>query len=121
MKAIFKAFSILSVAALLVACADKEDPVKTPADDDKETAETPSENEFRIKAISFNIKYPSSSDTGEKAWDNRKKGVIEMLQKKNPDIVGLQECYISQRQYILDNLPQYEAYGLVRNNGVLEM
>ena len=121
MKTVFKVFSILTAAVLLVACADKDEPVKAPAGSgDKETTTTPSQNEFKIKAISFNIKYPSSSDTGVKAWDNRKKGIIEMLKTKNPDIVGLQECYISQRNYIVENLPQYETYGLVRNNGKTE-
>lgn len=47
---------------------------------------------IKIKAMSFNIKYPASDDTGVKAWDNRKTGIIEMLMTKEPDLVGLQEC-----------------------------
>ena len=118
MKSIFKALSILASAACMIACTEKEGPVENPEEDQKqeEEAQKPTQM-FKITAISFNIKYPAKDDTNEKAWENRKVGVVEMLKKKNPDIVGLQECYISQRTYLVESLPQYDCYGLVRNNG----
>ena len=124
MKSIFKALSILAAAACMISCGDKEEPVKDPVDDGKEETQKPEDKpvakKIKIKAMSFNIKYPASSDEGDRNWDNRKTGVIAMLQSKKPDVVGLQECYIKQRTYILENLSQYDGYGLVRNNGTNE-
>ena len=118
MKSIFKALSILASAACIIACAEKEGPVEKPEEDQKQEEEAPKPSKmFKITAISFNIKYPASDDKNEKAWENRKVGVVEMIKKKNPDLIGLQECYISQRSYIIENLPQYDCYGLVKTSG----
>ena len=121
MKKIISFISILAAVACLAACADKEEPVKDPSDDGKEETQNPSEKpvskSFSFKVMSFNVRYPASSDEGDKKWDNRRAGVIEMLKAKKPDLIGVQECYISQRTYIVENLTQYETYGLVRDNG----
>lgn len=117
MKSIFKVLSILAAALCMIACGEKEGPVENP--EEQEGDKKPSQM-IKIKAMSFNIKYPASADTGVKAWDNRKAGIIEMLMTKEPDLVGLQECYIKQRTFIVENLPQYDCYGLVRNNGTNE-
>ena len=123
MKSIFKVLSILAAGAFMIACGEKEEPT-TPTEDEKQEEQggqkeegTTSTKTVKITAMSFNIKYPSSDDTGDKAWANRKVGVVEMLKTKKPDIVGLQECYISQRTYLVESLPHYDCYGLVRNNG----
>ena len=111
MKSIFKALSILAAGAFMISCGEKQEPEKTPEDNkqeeqggQQETPSTPTKT-IKITAMSFNIKYPASSDEGEKAWDNRKVGVVEMLKTKKPDIVGLQECFISQRTYLVESLP----------------
>ena len=122
MKSIFKALSIIAAAACMISCADKDEPVKDSTDDGKEETQQPGDQpvskRIKIKAMSFNIKYPTDkNDTGDKLWDNRKTGVVAMLKSKKPDIVGLQECYILQRTYVIENLPQYDGYGLVRTTG----
>lgn len=114
MKSIFKVLSILAAALCMIACAEKEGPAENP--EEQEGDKKPSQM-IKIKAMSFNIKYPASEDTGVKAWENRKVGVIEMLMTKEPDLVGLQECYISQRSFIIENLPHYDCYGLVKTSG----
>lgn len=57
----------------MIACTEKEGPVENPEEDQKqeEEAQKPTQM-FKITAISFNIKYPASNDTNEKAWENRK-------------------------------------------------
>lgn len=118
MKSIFKVLSILAAALCMIACAEKEGPAETPNDQNQEQEEGNKPTKmFKITAMSFNIKYPASNDTGVKAWENRKVGVIEMLMTKEPDLVGLQECYISQRSFIIENLPHYDCYGLVKTSG----
>lgn len=121
MRSIFKAFSIFAAAVCMISCGSKEEPVKDPVDDGKEETQKPEDKpapkKFNIKVMSFNIKYPDPQETGEKHWDNRKDAIVTMLKTKKADIVGFQECYISQRNYLLSQLPNYDAYGLVRNNG----
>ena len=115
MKSIFKVLSILAAALCVLACTEKPGPSEDPTDD---PTEKPQESKMiKITAMSFNIKYPASSDENEKAWDNRKVGVIAMLMAKEPDLIGLQECYISQRTFIIENLPHYDCYGLVKTSG----
>ena len=106
MKSIFKALSIIAAAACMISCADKDEPVKDSTDDGKEETQQPGDQpvskRIKIKAMSFNIKYPTDkNDTGDKLWDNRKTGVVAML----------------QRTYVIENLPQYDGYGLVRTTG----
>lgn len=72
---------------------------------------------IEISVMSFNVRYPASSDEGEKAWTYRLKGVKAMLQAKNPDLIGVQECYPSQRDDILAAFKQYKYYGVLRSNG----
>lgn len=120
MKTIFKVFSILTASIFMASCGEKQDPIQQPSDDQNETqkpADKPVAKPFTFKVMSFNVKYPASSDEGNKAWTNRRTGVIEMLKAKKPDFIGVQECYISQRTYIVEQLPQYDTYGLVRDNG----
>lgn len=53
--------------------------------------------DFDLSAMTFNVRYPASSDTGDKAWDNRKSGIYAMLRTVKPMVVGVQECFLSQR------------------------
>ena len=122
MKSIFKVLSILAAGAFMIACGEKEEPANSTEDDKQEEqggqqGGTTVSKTVKVTAMSFNIKYPASDDLNEKAWDNRKVGVVEMLKTKKPDLVGLQECYISQRSYIIENLPHYDCYGLVKTSG----
>ncbi len=113
MKSIFKVLSILAAALCMLACTEKPGPGEEPTDD---PTEKPAQM-FKISAMSFNIKWPDSSETGVKNWDNRKTGVIAMIMAKEPDLIGLQECYISQRTFIIENFPHYDCYGLVKTSG----
>ena len=121
MKSVLKIFSMLLVSALAFSCGEKADPT-----DDKpmhETPSTPSEPEtpstpIQVKIVSFNVKYPDSKDTNERAWSYRFTGVSAMIQEVDPDIIGTQECYISQREEIIAAFPKYKAYGVRRSDGV---
>ena len=93
-------------------------------DDDKESTETPGTGddsgeavEGDLRVMSFNVRYPASTDTGEKSWSNRKKGVYAMIEAKKPMLIGVQECYISQRNDIMNNIKGYACYGVGRDDG----
>lgn len=70
-----------------------------------------------VKVMSFNIRYGKAND-GENSWDNRKTAVIAMLDAVKPDIVGMQEVLPFQQDYVVEQCPRFQAYGIGRNDGV---
>ena len=117
-----KIFSLLAVFALAISCSKPEPDYSAwyETDEDDTPAPVPgdgAEAEFELSVMSFNVRYPASSDTGDKAWKNRRSGVYAMLKEKKPMLVGLQECYISQRSDIMNNVEGYECYGVGRTDG----
>ena len=120
----YKIFSFLLASVLCLGCAkddidysrwygtpDEENNGDTPSGPDAPAAE------FELSVMSFNVRYPAAADTGEKAWSNRKKGVFAMIDAKKPMLIGLQECYLSQRDAILKACDNYLAYGVGRDDG----
>jgi len=60
----------------------------------------------------YNIRYPASGDTLERAWNNRKPYVVKMLKDTmNYDVVALQEVYNSSYwNYLKDKMSAYTFY-----------
>ncbi len=69
-----------------------------------------------MKVMSFNIRYDNPAD-GPNAWDHRKEMVVEAIQSNDIDIVGMQEVLKNQEQYLIDNLKDYDTYGIGREDG----
>lgn len=68
---------------------------------------------YTMKAMSLNImlkKYdgPNPATT---SWNNRKAAILSMLSGANPDILGLNECDWTQRNYFTSNLSAYSSVG----------
>lgn len=66
-----------------------------------------------LRVMTFNVRLPLKSD-GADAWDNRRDFLVETIRRRSPDLVGTQELYYLQGQYIIEKLPQYEWFGLSR-------
>ena len=67
--------------------------------------------------MSFNIRY-GLADDGIHRWDNRKSLVIDRIKAFEPDLLGLQECRDDfQAEFIKENLPGYEFFGIPRGGG----
>ena len=45
-----------------------------------------------LKVMSFNVRYNSANDEGDKNWEVRKAAVVKMINTVQPDVVGLQEA-----------------------------
>lgn len=60
-----------------------------------------------LKIMSFNVRYNSSKDLGETAWDARKEAVAHLILQEKPDVCGLQEPRAAQREFLRKNLPGY--------------
>lgn len=70
----------------------------------------------KTTAMSFNIRYDNSDD-GINRWDNRKEMVVDVFREKKVDIAGMQEVLKHQLDYITKKLPEYEFYGIGRDDG----
>lgn len=67
-----------------------------------------------MNLMSFNIRYGSAND-GENKWENRKNILFNLIEKYNPDIIGLQEVEHFQLNEILERFPFYNKIGISRD------
>lgn len=63
--------------------------------------------------MSFNIRLGVAKD-GPNRWELRKDLVVRTIQEFKPDLLGLQEVFPMQEEYLLDNFPEYFYYGRCR-------
>ncbi|MBX5493987.1 MAG: endonuclease/exonuclease/phosphatase family protein [Bryobacteraceae bacterium] len=66
-----------------------------------------------LRVMSFNVRYPAKGD-GPNQWEYRRDLLVETVRQKNPDVLGTQELYYEQGQYIVEKLPEYTWFGLSR-------
>ena len=69
-----------------------------------------------LKVVSFNIRMGVAKD-GENAWEHRKEATAAMIRDIQPDIMGLQEAFPFQADYIREECPEYEGVGVGRDDG----
>lgn len=75
-----------------------------------------STNAQKINFMTFNIRYNTEKD-GINKWDNRKDRAAEMVKFYEADFCGMQEALIGQINDLQERLPDYEHFGLGRNDG----
>lgn len=73
--------------------------------------------EFDLSVMCFNVKNSNDDKGTVNSWDNRRAGVYAMIKDKKPHVAGLQECFHSQKNDILNNCPAYKAYAIARDSG----
>lgn len=105
--------SFMAVASSCGGNGGKEDPNPNPNPTPDPTPTTQSEE---LKIMSFNVRYNSSDDKGDNAWDARKGACVAMLKDIQPDVVATQEMRTVQRQYMKENLSEY-AFVEIPNTG----
>ena len=66
-----------------------------------------------LKVMSFNIRLGVAND-GENHWDKRKELVLKTIQNFGPDLLGLQEVWHMQEEYLKEKLSNYTYYGRSR-------
>ena len=66
-----------------------------------------------LRLMSFNVRYPSPDD-GPNVWEQRRDILVETVRLKDPDLMGTQELFYSQGQYIAGKLPEYTWFGISR-------
>lgn len=68
------------------------------------------------KAMSFNIRYATKND-GVNQWENRKKELVGLIKKHDPDVIGFQEVLLSQLTFLIKNNSEFNKIGVARGDG----
>ena len=63
-----------------------------------------------IKIMTYNIRVETKED-GINEWSKRKKGLVSLIKKSNPDILGIQEGLPNQILYLSKHLDEYSMIG----------
>jgi endonuclease/exonuclease/phosphatase family metal-dependent hydrolase len=69
-----------------------------------------------LRVMTYNIRLDTPND-GVNQWPKRADKVIALIQKYNPDIIGVQEALHHQLQDLLRSLPDYSYCGVGRDDG----
>jgi endonuclease/exonuclease/phosphatase family metal-dependent hydrolase len=75
------------------------------------TGQPRAEGDLRVMA--FNVRLPLKSD-GLDDWPNRRDHFVDTLRAADADIIGTQELYKIQGDYIVERLPLYAWFGIDR-------
>jgi endonuclease/exonuclease/phosphatase family metal-dependent hydrolase len=70
-------------------------------------------NAETLRVMSFNVRYPSKSD-GPNIWESRRDLLVDTIRKHSPDVVGTQELFFEQGEYIVAQLPKFSWFGVSR-------
>ena len=69
--------------------------------------------EDSLRVMSFNIRLGVAND-GANRWEMRKELVVKTIKQYQPDLLGLQEVFPMQEEYLKNNLRGYKYYGRSR-------
>lgn len=72
---------------------------------------------MRARIVSFNIRC-GIADDGPDHWRHRQTLVAKLLKDLSPDILGLQEAYDFQMEFVAGVLPEHRAIGVGREDGL---
>ncbi len=89
--------------------------VETPDEPDETVPDKVEANQ--LKVISFNVRVGSADSNTKNAWDQRKAAIPAIIKKENPTVFGVQEALKMQIDYMKENLPEYDAVGVGRDDG----
>ena len=72
---------------------------------------------LELGLMSFNVRYENPDDRDAHAWRQRVVGAVKMLHRQQPDVFGVQEALHGQAADLWASLPDYEFYGVGRDDG----
>ncbi|MES2442036.1 MAG: endonuclease/exonuclease/phosphatase family protein [Pseudomonadota bacterium] len=76
----------------------------------------PARAQDALSVMSFNVRLPLASD-GPDAWEQRRDLFVATIAREAPDIIGTQELWAIQGNYVVDRLPRYAWFGIDRRGG----
>jgi endonuclease/exonuclease/phosphatase family metal-dependent hydrolase len=66
-----------------------------------------------LRVMTFNVRYPAKDD-GPNVWENRRDILVRAILEKDPDVMGTQELFHLQGEYIVEQAPAYAWFGISR-------
>lgn len=66
-----------------------------------------------LRVMTFNVRYPAKGD-GVNIWEERRDLLVDTIRKHHPDLIGTQELFKLQGDYIVEKLNQYAWFGVGR-------
>lgn len=69
-----------------------------------------------LRVMTFNVRLPLASD-GPERWKARRDLLVATIREQHPDVLGTQELYKEQGDYIVAQLPEYKWFGMGRKGG----
>jgi endonuclease/exonuclease/phosphatase family metal-dependent hydrolase len=66
-----------------------------------------------LRVMSFNVRFPSPDD-GPNRWEARRDVLVEAVRRHAPDLIGAQEAYHEQGNYLVQCMPEYVWFGVGR-------
>lgn len=103
MRVLGRLLWLLGLSLVLAACAT--------------TAQTGPAQATPIRAMTFNIRLDTAAD-GPNAWPHRQNMVADLIRYEAPDVLGLQEVLLNQKQALEAALPDYAFAGVARDDGI---
>lgn len=70
----------------------------------------------RLTVMSFNVRLPARGD-GANVWEKRRELFVETIAAAAPDVIGTQELWKIQGDYLVERLPRYRWFGRDRRGG----
>lgn len=70
-----------------------------------------------VNVMSFNIRYDNPEDSLNN-WQYRKDNAAQIIKDKKVDILGAQEVLVNQLNDLKERLPEYNAIGVGREDGI---
>lgn len=74
-----------------------------------------------LKVMTFNVRYDEAlfhkGEPRPTDWANRKILQVELIDKYQPDVIGMQEAHLHQIKYLKKQLPAYLWFGVGRADG----
>jgi endonuclease/exonuclease/phosphatase family metal-dependent hydrolase len=68
-----------------------------------------------LRVMSFNVRLPAESD-GPDRWELRREQVVRMLRGQDADVIGTQELFAEQGDYLAEQMPEYAWFGRGRES-----
>lgn len=69
-----------------------------------------------LRVMTFNVRLPMASD-GPERWQARRDLFVKTIRGQHPDVIGTQELYKAQGDYVVAKLPGYAWFGEGRKGG----
>lgn len=73
----------------------------------------PAASAEQLRVMTFNVRYPNPGD-GADVWAARRELLVETVRRHAPDVMGTQELFHEQGQFIVERLPEYAWFGVSR-------